>query len=103
MNRAGLGSHLRQLPGIGDRLSACIHVAPTARSEPDSRLIERLKDPQRANPQRHKQREAPAARRIEGEECCREENRDRKRHEPKCQALSLTARTDVGDLHYFNV
>jgi hypothetical protein len=68
MNRPGLFSHSGELRQIGDRLSACIHIAPTARCQPDSRLVERLKNAERADPQRHKQREAPAPGRSDYQE-----------------------------------
>lgn len=53
MDGASLTSYPRQLHRIGDRFSARVHVAPTARREADSGLIERLKDAQRADPERH--------------------------------------------------
>ena len=95
----GLPSHPRQCRGIGDRLRTCIHIAPTARREPDSCLIERLKDPQCAHPQRHEHNEAPPTRRIEREEHHAKHEGGAEGHEAKCQALSAAARADVRGLH----
>ncbi len=81
MNRAGLTSHLRHLGRIGDRRSARIHIAQTARREPDSGLVASLKDSQRANPQRHEQRHPPDVWRTESEEHASEEDRGAERHE----------------------
>ena len=65
MDSARLTSYPRQLNRIGDRLRACIHIAQPARREPDSGLIEGLKDSQRGNPERNGQGEPPGARGID--------------------------------------
>ena len=99
MNRAGLPSHARQLRQIGDRRSACIHIAQTARRKPDSGLVASLQDPQRADPQRHDQSHAPSASGIESEKEDSEEDGGAERRESQSQAVSLTARADVWSSH----
>lgn len=99
MNRAGLTSHPRQLHRIGDRRSACIHIAQTARRKSDSGLIARLKDPQRADPQRHDQSQPPSAAGTDSEEDDTEEEGGAERHEAESQTMSLAARADVRSLH----
>jgi len=48
MDHACLAPRLHELSGIRDRLRATVHVAPTARREPDSGLGARLKYAERA-------------------------------------------------------
>jgi hypothetical protein len=65
---ASLTSNLAALGRISDWLSTFVHVAQTARCEPDSGLFSSLKETQQANPEGRKEYESPTPRRSETKE-----------------------------------
>jgi hypothetical protein len=65
---AGLTSNLAALGRISDWLSTFVHVAQTARCEPDSGPFSSLKKTQQANPEGRKEYQSPTPRRSETKE-----------------------------------
>lgn len=53
VHRPRLSSHARPLHGVTDPFGARIHVAPTARGQPHSRLVARLEVSHGGKKQRH--------------------------------------------------
>jgi hypothetical protein len=69
---AGLTLNLAALGRISDWLSTFVHVAQTARCEPDSRLFSSLKESQQADPEWREEYESPRPRGSETEKDARE-------------------------------
>ena len=97
MDATSLKSYARQLPRIGDRFSACVHVAQTVRREAHSGLVASLKNAERADPGRHKEDEPRGARRVKKEEDDGKEGSGSERNDPQSETRSLAARADVGN------
>ena len=88
-----------ELSRIGDRAGSgpVVHIALTARCEPDSGLVSGLKESERAQPERQEGEKAPgsggAERKAEqGEDGC-----DRKHDEAEPAPARLAPRSDVRD------
>jgi len=88
-----------ELGGIGDRAGArsIVHVAQTARREPHSGLVSRLKESERAQPQRKECEEAPGARCAQDYQQDHEQRGCGERDESESTPLRLTAWSDVRD------
>lgn len=99
MNPQGLTADLTQLGRIGNRTGsgAVVHVALTARREPDSGLVSRLKEPERAQPERQQREEPPGARCAQSYQEDHDQRGCTERDESESTSLRLTARSDVRD------
>jgi hypothetical protein len=90
---------LTQLRRIGDRTGsgAVIHVALTARREPHSGFVSRLKEPERAEPERQQCEESPGARFAPDHQESHQQRGCSERDESESTPLRLPARSDVRD------
>jgi hypothetical protein len=64
LDLASLPADLGKTGGVGNRLRSGVHIALTARCEPDSRLFPRLQHAHGPEPERQKQEQAPEAIRL---------------------------------------
>jgi hypothetical protein len=92
---ASLTSSLDALGRIGNRLSAVVHVAQTARCEFDSGLTPSLKETQRRDPEGRKEDEPPSAWRSETKEDASEQGSGHQSRDAQSQAPLLAAQTNV--------
>ena len=99
MDGEGLAANLPKLCRIADRTNSgsIVHVALTARREPHSGPGSRLKEPERAQPERQQCEESPGARRAQSDQEDHEQRGCSERDEPESTSLRLTARSDVRD------
>ena len=89
---------LDQLPLLGgkDWLRAAIQIAQTARCEPHSRSVPRLKETQRPRKQRDEKREPPNRPHALEREDRRDHNAEKQRGSAENESLLSFTRTDVG-------
>jgi hypothetical protein len=99
MHDEGLASNPPELSRIGDRAGSgpVVHVALTARCEPDSGLVSGLKESERAQPERQEREEAPACGGAERNTEQSEDSCDRKHDEAEPAPPRLAPRSDVRD------
>lgn len=100
MNGPRLPPDLSQLNGIADALSSRVHVAQTARREPDSGLVASLKEAEGADPERDDARQPPESGCIEQQERRGENTRSHRRENAEPEPLLLAPRADVRDQLY---
>lgn len=84
---------------IGDRAGSrsIVHVAQTARRKPHSGLVARLKEPERAQPERQQGEESPGPRRADGEEQHDQHPGRRQRYDTEPASPLLAAWSYVGN------
>ena len=87
---------LRPIRGISDWLRAAVRIAQTARCEPHSRSIPRLKETQRPSEQRDEEHESPNRAHALDHEERRDDHAYEKRGHAENEALAPFTRSDVG-------
>ena len=99
MHPQRLPPNLSQLSRLGDRTRPCpvVHVAQTARREPDSGLVSCLKESERAQPERQKCEQSPGGRCAQNHHQDHEQRGCTERDESESTPLRLAARSDVRD------
>lgn len=99
MHGEGLAANLLKRCRIEDRAESgsIVHVAQTARREPDSGLVSRLKEPERAQPERQQREETPGARCAQSYQEDHDQRGCTERDESESPSLRLTARSDIRD------
>jgi hypothetical protein len=97
MHPQRLTPNLRQLSGQFDWTRPVVHVALTARCEPDSRFVSCLKESERAQPERQQREESPGARCAQDHQDDHEQRGSSERDESESTPLRLTARSEVRD------
>jgi hypothetical protein len=96
VHRPRLALDLRLLLGVKDWLRAAIQIAQTARCEPHSSSVPRLKEPQRPREQRDEERESPNWPHALEREDRRDHNADKQRGHAENESLLPFTWTDVG-------
>jgi hypothetical protein len=84
------------LLGISDWLRAAIQIAQTARCEPHSRSVPRLKETQRPREQRDEERESPNRAHALDHEDRGDHHAEKERDHAEDESLAPFARPDVG-------
>jgi hypothetical protein len=97
MNPQRLTPNLRQLRGLFDWTRPVVHVALTARREPDSGLVSCLKKSERAQPERQHCEQSPGARCAKDHQEDHEQRGCSERDESESTPLRLTAWSDIRD------
>jgi hypothetical protein len=97
MHPQRLTPNLRQLSGRFDWTRPRVHVALTARREPDSGLVFCLKESERAQPERQHCEQSPGTRCAQDHQENHEQRGGTERDESESTPLRLTARSDVRD------
>jgi hypothetical protein len=95
MNPQRLTPNLRQLSGRFDWTRPVVHVALTARCEPDSGLVSCLKESERAQPERQQREESPGARCAQDHQEDHEQRGGTERDESEPTPLRLPAWSDI--------
>lgn len=95
MDPQRLTPNLRQLSGLFDWTRPIVHVALTARGELHSGFVSRLKESERAQPERQQREESPGARCAQDHQEDHEQRGCTERDESESTPLRLTARSDV--------
>jgi len=97
MDPQRLTPDLRQLSGRFDWTRPVVHFALTARREPDSGFVSRLKESERAQPEREECDKAPACGAVEQKPEHGEDGSDREHDEAEPAPTRLAARSDIRD------
>ena len=97
MDRQRLTSNLGELGRLLDRTRAraIIEVAQTARGKAHSGLVFGLEEPERADPERGEDDDAPDCGQTKGDENRGEHSGEREREVAESSALRLASRADV--------
>jgi len=97
MDPQRLTPHLRQLSGRFDWTRPVVHVALTARCQPDSSLVFCLKESERAQPEREECDKAPACGAVEQKPEHGEDGSNREHDEAEPAPTRLAAWSDIRD------
>ena len=94
---SGLPPHDLQLHDVVDHLRSVVHIALTARCEPDSRFVARLKDAERPEIKGNEEEKPPRQGNASQQQYGRDHDAGTKYRDAKYEPLALFARSQIRD------